>query len=55
MASWGQGTEKGVEIIPWNNLFEDINSFGDFFTVFLKLDVMEVEIKDIPGSCVVSK
>lgn len=45
---WSQSTEESVEIVSWNYFLQNINGFRDFFTVFLKLNIMEVEVKDIP-------
>jgi len=48
MSSWVDSRDKGMAILTWETLFNYFHRFGDFFTIFVKFDLMEVKIKDIP-------
>ena len=52
MWSWGKCTEEGMMVVSRNYLLQDLDGLRDFFAVFLKLNIMEKKIEDIPVSCI---
>ncbi len=50
VTAWSQSTEESMEIVSWYNLLQNFNGFWAFFTILLKLYIMQVKVKDIPVS-----
>jgi len=40
MGTWGDGAEKGMEVVSRNNLLKNLNGLRDLLTIFFKFDVM---------------
>ena len=46
--SWGEGGEEGVEVVSGDEGVDEGEGFGGFGAVLLELEVVEVEVEDIP-------
>ena len=47
--------EEGVEVVPRDHLLQDLDCFGHFGAVFEELDVVQVQVEDVPVARVVAE
>lgn len=50
MGTWGDGAEESMKVVSRNKLLKNLDGLRDLLTVLFKLDVMKVEVEDIPIS-----